>query len=198
MKMGLTSEKKRQQMGLDAPLYGVLTDKMKFSTVLPWKNLIHPKAEPEIAFFVAKELRGRVSREEAWQACSKAFPCVEILDSRYKQFKYFSLEDVIADNASSSHFIIGEEVEMAKDFRQRSMALKINGETVQSGSSSSISGDPLLSVVQLSELLAQRGESVPAGSIVLAGSATEAVNLAQGQLVELEVEGFPPLSFRVE
>ena len=37
----------------------------------------------------------------------KVAPAIEVIDSRYKNFK-FSLEDVIADNCSSSGYVIGE------------------------------------------------------------------------------------------
>ena len=39
-------------------------------------------------------------------ACSGVGPALEILDSRYRDFKYFSLSDVVADNASSSHVVL--------------------------------------------------------------------------------------------
>ena len=109
LKMGLTSEGKRKQMNLDSPLYGVLTDKMQIANegTFHLKGSIHPKIEPEIAFFIKSELKGKISREEVLEACDYIAPALEILDSRYEGFKYFSMEDVIADNSSSSHFIIG-------------------------------------------------------------------------------------------
>ena len=60
LKMGLTSEAKRKQMNLDAPLYGVLTDKMEIQNNGEYslKGKIHPKAEPEVAFMFSKELDG--------------------------------------------------------------------------------------------------------------------------------------------
>src|SRR5690606_26271456 len=71
-KMGLTSEAKRKQMNLDSPLYGVLTDKMQVSSggTFSLKGTIHPKIEPEIAFLIAKDLEGAVTREQVLKACS--------------------------------------------------------------------------------------------------------------------------------
>lgn len=202
LKMGLTSEGKRKQMNLDAPLYGVLTDKMqiKDGEVFKLEGAIHPKIEPEIAFLLKRDLRGKVSREEVLDATEAICPALEILDSRYEGFKYFSMEDVIADNSSSSHFILGEWERDFKgmDLTNLTMIMKVNGQVVQEGNSSAISGDPVLSVIQLSELLEERDQFIPAGYFVLAGAATAAVNLGPDMKVKLSVEGFSDMSVKIE
>src|SRR5437868_1013190 len=96
-KMGLTSEAKRRQMNLDSPLYGFLTNQMQIADggVFPLEGSIHPKIEPEIAFLTNKDLSGTVTREQVLAACGGIASALEILDSRYTEFKYFSMEDVI-------------------------------------------------------------------------------------------------------
>jgi 2-oxo-3-hexenedioate decarboxylase len=193
LKMGLTSEAKRRQMNLDSPVYGVLTDRMRIEAggVVRLGQGIHPKIEPEIAFRTSRELKGRITREEALDACASVFAAMEVLDSRYIDFKYFSLPDVVADNSSSSLFVLGtaEHPPRAFDLTRLEMVMEVNGERAQAARSDAISGDPVLSVVQLCELLAQRGESLPAGSVVLAGAATVAHMLKPGDRVKLTVEG---------
>lgn len=202
LKMGLTSEAKRVQMNLDAPLYGVLTDVMKCENGGTYKmnGSIHPKIEPEIAFHIKTPLKGKVSREEVLTACSAVYPCMEILDSRYKQFKYFSMEDVISDNSSSSHFVLGKPVKdfLNIDLRDLKMEMKVNGKTAQSGNSEDISGDPVVSVIQLCELLDARGKGIESGMIVLAGAATPAFALEPGLEVTLEVEELGNVSLKIE
>jgi 2-oxo-3-hexenedioate decarboxylase len=201
LKMGLTSEAKRKQMNLDSPVYGVLTDRMQVPAgeVFPLKGTIHPKIEPEIAFRTSRALRGRITREEALEACGSAMAAMEILDSRYTDFKYFSLPDVVADNSSSSMFVLGttERPPRELDLARLNMSMEVNGKQVQSALSSAISGDPILSVVQLCELLAERGESLPAGSIVLAGAATAAHMMQPGDQVRLTVDGLGTVSISV-
>lgn len=202
LKMGLTSEGKRKQMNLDAPLYGVLTDKMqvKDGGTFHLKGSIHPKIEPEIAFMIKSDLKGKVSREEVLEATEAVCPCLEILDSRYEGFKYFSMEDVISDNSSSSHYILGEWEKdfRAMDLRNLSMLMKVNGQIVQEGRSDAISGDPVVSVIQLAELLAERDQYIKAGTFVLAGAATAAVALESGMEVSLSVEGLSDMSVNIE
>ncbi len=202
LKMGLTSEAKRKQMDLDSPLYGELTDKMEIKNqgVYKIRPQIHPKIEPELAFLITKELKGTVTREEVLEATGEVYPCMEILDSRYKQFKYFSMEDVISDNSSSSQFILGSPIVNFKDIDLKNLKLKmkVNGEVAQEGSTGAISGDPVVSVIQLCDLLDKRGRSLPANTIVLAGAATIAVALEPGMNVELEMEKMGNVSVKVE
>jgi 2-oxo-3-hexenedioate decarboxylase len=201
-KMGLTSEAKRKQMNLDSPLYGYLTDKMQVEHrgVFYLHGSIHPKIEPEIAFKISKDLKAPINRQQVLSSCSAVAACMEILDSRYEQFKYFSMEDVIADNSSSSHFVCGPWVSDFKhiDFMNLKMQMFVNDEIVQTGMSNDISGDPVISVIQLCELLAERGQTLRAGSIVLAGAATPAVELKAGQQVLLQVDLLPEVKVSIK
>ena len=180
--MGLTSEAKRKQMNLDSPLYGVLTDQMEVRGDFSLSGSIHPKIEPEVAFLIEKELPENPSREQVLQAAGAVCACLEILDSRYQHFKYFSMEDVIADNSSSSHFVLGGWVRDFRDFDLRNLPMQmfVNDRLAQEGNSKDISGDPVVSVIQLCQLLAERKRSLPKNCIVLAGAATAAVALVRG------------------
>lgn len=201
-KMGLTSEAKRRQMNLDSPLYGVLTDKMQVPDqgVFDLSNSIHPKIEPEIAFLMTHDLNGTVTRELVLGACGGIAAALEILDSRYQEFKYFSMADVIADNSSSSHFVLGpwEKNFKSLDLLQLKMQMSVDGQVAQTGLSKDISGDPVTSVIQLCALLAERNQVLKAGSIVLAGAATAAIELQPQMKIELKVDSLPPVSVSVK
>lgn len=201
MKMGLTSKAKREQMNLDAPLYGVLTDKMEVKNGgdLSMNGSIHPKIEPEVAFYITKDLSGKVTREEVLDATGWICSCMEILDSRYNHFKYFSMEDVIADNSSSFKYVLGEKIENFKDIdlTNLNMTMKVNGEVSKTGNTNSISGDPVVSIQQLCELLAERKQTLKAGQVVLAGAATVAVDLGPGMKIDLSVEALGDVSVNI-
>lgn len=201
-KMGLTSEAKRKQMNLDSPLYGFLTNKMevKNSGTFTLKGAIHPKIEPEIAFKISKDLSWPVTREQVLESCSGVAACMEILDSRYTEFKYFSLEDVVADNSSSSHFVMGEWITDFKkiDLLNLKMEMFVDDVLAHSGISKDISGDPVISVIELCQMLNSRGKILKAGSIVLAGAATPAVELKPKMQIELRVDGFPKVNVSVD
>ncbi len=198
-KMGLTSKAKRDQMGLHSAIYGVLTEPMAIAQGLALKGMIHPKAEPEIGFRIARALRGDVTRAEALAACDAVCGALEVLDSRFVGFKYFSLPDVVADNASSSRYLFGPWAPLdGLDLANLEMVMAVDGVPVESASSSAISGDPVLSIVELCRLLSLHGRELPAGSLVLAGAATTAVALKAGMRVSLKVSGLAEAAFVVD
>lgn len=199
-KMGLTSQAKREQMSIDSPCYGTLTDRMQVASgdTFEVASGIHPKVEPELAFRTSKVLKGRPGREEVLEACDGVCAALEILDSRYEGFKYFNLIDVVADNSSSSHFVLaaGWEPVQGQDFMDLTLRMWVDGALAQEAPSTAISGDPVLSVVQLVAMLDEEGLELPAGSIVLAGAATAAEALRPGLEVTLEIGGMAPVSLR--
>ena len=122
---------------------------------------------------------------------------MEILDSRFVGFKYFSLPDVIADDCSSSHFVISAELQSPLlEVADLEMRLSIDGVLAQQGRTSAISGHPADSLVQLCAMLHQHGRTLPAGSIVLAGAATVAETLRPGQEIALEIPGLGAVRVR--
>jgi 2-oxo-3-hexenedioate decarboxylase len=201
-KMGLTSKAKREQMNLLMPVYGVLTDVMRIPAGAGFHVArgIHPRVEPEIAFVTSRALRGKVGLDEALEAVASVCAALEILDSRYRGFKYFSLPDVVADNSSSSHFILAPDARAPWDLEldKLQMRMLVDGAVVQQAESSAISGNPLVSLMQLAEMLDAHGQEVPANTLVLTGAATPAQPLAAGQRVTLEVTGLTPVTLRCD
>lgn len=191
MKMGLTSHAKMEQVGVHEPIYGHLTSDMKRSSGdrLFMSQQIHPRIEPEIAFILAKDLRGPVTAAEALDAVEWVVAALEVIDSRFENFS-FTLEDVVADNASSTRFFLGETRRRPDDLElgNLGMVVELNGEVVETGSSAAILEHPARSLAALANMLAPLGEYVPAGSIVLAGGATKARHLAAGDKVTLQVD----------
>jgi 2-oxo-3-hexenedioate decarboxylase len=193
-KMGLTSKAKMKQMGVDSPIYGILTDQMELEdgaaiTIDSPKKLIHPKIEPEIAFRIGSDLQGRVDAARALDAVSGVCAAMEIIDSRYKNFN-FTLPDVIADNCSGSYFILGKTWKKPSelDLGNLGMFLEVDGKPVQFGSSSAIYGHPAESLAELCRMLAGRGEGLRAGDIVLAGAATQAIEMTPGTEIRASVQ----------
>lgn len=191
MKMGLTSVAKMEQMGVHSPIYGHLTSDMLLADGGTFSHSAHgqPRVEPEIAFILGDSLEGPVSPAQALLAVDGVCAALEVINSRYANFK-FSLPDVVADNASSAHFVLGSTVHPPEDLDlgNLGMVMSINGEVSQVGSSAAILDHPARSLAALAGLLAEVGEKLEAGMIVLAGGATAAVALSPGDRVTLEVD----------
>jgi len=190
-KMGLTSKAKMEQMGLHSPIYGILTDRMQIHDTgnLELAGLIHPKAEPEVAFVLSKSINGIPTKTEALQAIGSVHAAIEVLDSRYIGFKYFSLEDVVADNSSSSHFLISEAFAKPSELDIDSLPIrfKVNGKTIEETVSNVVLGSPIESLIEYCKL--NSGKLIPSGTIILTGAATTAVPLEPNMKIETEIGG---------
>lgn len=199
MKMGLTSRAKMAQVGVSEMVWGRLTDAMRVEEGggLRRSRFIHPRAEPEIAFLLKKPLAGKISAVEALSAVEAVAPAIEIIDSRYQDFK-FTWADVVADNSSSSAFVVGSWNPADTDVSNLGIILAVDGRPVQIGSSAAILGHPLRSLVAAARLVAEWGETLEAGSIVLAGGATAAQPLTVGDHVRASFEKLGAVSFVVE
>lgn len=181
VKVGFTSRAKAVQMGVFDLIWGRLTDAMLIAdgATVDMARYVHPRIEPEIAFLLKKPLAGVVSNAEALSAVEAVAPAMELIDSRYENFK-FSLTDVIADNSSSSGFVVGAWSTPDADLSNLGMVLEFDGRPVQIGSSAAILGHPLRSLVAAARLAADAGMTLKPGWIVMAGGATAAEALRPG------------------
>jgi len=122
---------------------------------------------------------------------------VEIIDSRYENFR-FDLASVIADNASSSRFVTGGRMgdPWAMDLRTVGVVLEKNGDPVEVGAGAAVLNHPASSVALLANMLAQRGEEIPAGSLILSGGITAAVAVEAGDNVTMRAQGLGAVTMR--
>jgi 2-oxo-3-hexenedioate decarboxylase len=160
-------------------------------------RFVHPRAEPEIAFVLKKPLSGHVTAAEALASVEAVAPALEVIDSRYQDFK-FTLPDVIADNASSSGFVVGPWCNPRDDFSNLGLTMSIDGRVVQVGSTAAILGHPLRSLVAAARLSEAAGEPLQAGWVVMAGGATPAEWLKPGQYISIEMERLGVAGFHMQ
>lgn len=198
IKMGFTSLAKMEQMGISEVIWGRLTDAMQLADggTVPFARFVHPRIEPEIAFLLAADLPGEIGEAEAHAALAGIAPALELIDSRYENFR-FSLSDVVADNSSSSAFVVGPWQAPLADLTGLGFTMAIDGEAKQTGSSDAILGDPIRSLVRAARLAAAAGEPLKKGDVVMAGGATAAEALAPGNRVTLDVERLGSVSISI-
>ena len=198
LKLGFTSKAKMEQMGVHDMIWGRLTDGMllKRDSPLPLGKFIHPRAEPELCFLVKNKIDKELTLDEVKNYIVGVAPAIEIIDSRYENFK-FSLEDVIADNCSSAAFVLGSWQPLDKPIENLKMELIIDDEVVETGSSAAILGNPWESVIAAARLALQYAKPIPKGAYILAGAATSAVYLKPGNSVKVVVERLGEAGFTV-
>ncbi|NNE27175.1 MAG: 4-oxalocrotonate decarboxylase [Saprospiraceae bacterium] len=198
LKLGFTSKAKMEQMGVHDMIWGRLTDGMLYKSgdELPKHRFIHPRAEPEIAFLFKKEVDKILHEEDMVSYLEGVAVAIEIIDSRYENFK-FSLEDVIADNCSSSGYVIGQWHTPTTPIRDIGINLSVNGTVEQEGNSNAILGNPIESLTAISRLALEHGERIMPGHVVLAGAATSAIFIQKGQHIEAQAEGLGSVNLNV-
>lgn len=191
-KLGLTSRAKQEAMGVGEPLSGWLTDAMVLEpgVPVPLERLIQPRAEPEIAFVLARPLESPATVTSVLAATEAVFCAMDVLDSRYEDYR-FALPDVVADNCSSGGFVLGPRAcrpGELEDLRLLGCVLRSRGELVATAAGAAVMGHPAASVAWLANRLAAE-EPLPAGSLVLSGGLTAPVPLAPGTSVTAEFDG---------
>lgn len=201
-KGGLTSKAKMQQMGVNVPAFGVLinTTCVVDGGVIDISELIHPKVEPEIAFVTSRELSGLdCSVAEVLAATDFVMPAMEVIDSRFKDFK-FDLPSVIADNTSAARYIVGgaPRKPAGLDLRLLGIVMERNGQLAGNAAGAAILGHPAAAVAALVHHLASSGKALPAGSLVMAGAATEAVMVKAGDHLTNRVQHLGTVSVRFQ
>lgn len=199
VKMGFTSEAKMKQMGVSDMIIGMLTSDMLHTNggTMSLSGFIHPRVEPEICFILSEDINEILDEHQVKSKVSGISAAIEIIDSRYKNFK-FSLEDVVADNCSSAAFVVGIISEdINNPLNDNKIQLNINGEAVETGSSNDILGNPWKALAAATRLAQQYHIPLKKGMYVMAGAATSAFFAEAEQEISADVQGLESVFFRV-
>ncbi len=184
-KIGLTSRAMQELLGVDQPDYGFLLDSMVVASgsTLSRSDFLLPRIEPEIAFWLARGLKGPGITADAVLAATRGVsPALEVVDSRIANWQ-IKLPDTIADNASSARVIISEQIVPLDglDLAAEAVTLTRNGVEVGSGNGAAVLGHPAEAVAWLANKLAEYGIAIVAGQLVLPGAMCAAATVAAGE-----------------
>lgn len=190
-KIGLTSVAVQRQLGVDRPDFGALFADMAVPDggEVAAGRLLQPKVEAEVALVLGRDLPEReCTVVDVLRAVDFALPALEIVDSRITGWD-ISLVDTVADNASCGLYVLGATPVplTAVDLRTVTMAMKRGGETVSEGSGAACLGSPLNAAVWLASALAERGDPLRAGDLVLTGALGPMVSAAPGDVFEAHI-----------
>jgi len=192
-KVGLTSKAMQNQLGVNQPDFGHLTDRMFYLERNPIDTsaFLQPKVEPEIAFVMGAELAGPgVNVAEAMRAVDFVLPSLELIDSRIADWR-IGIVDTIADNASSGGVILGSRpMKLCDiDITTSGCTLIIDSAVIATGAGSAVLGSPINALVWLANTLGARGISFAPGDVVIPGSITASQPVGVGSVVEAQFTG---------
>ncbi|WP_319826532.1 2-oxo-hept-4-ene-1,7-dioate hydratase [Thalassovita sp.] len=203
-KIGLTSKAMQSALGIDIPDSGILFDDMSFGngTTVPAGRFIQPRIEAEIAFVMKAPLSGEdVTRAAVLAATGHVAPSLEILDTRIQRVdpvtgKARTVHDTISDNAANAGIVLGAERHPATacDLRWVGAIVTRNGEVEETGLGAGVLNDPVQSVVWLARRMAQYGQRIEAGQVVLSGSFIRPVECPPGTAIHADFGPFGSVS----
>ena len=203
-KIGLTSRAMQQASQIDEPDFAPLLDDMFFAPgAVPFDRFIAPRVEVELAFVLARPLRGPgVTLADVLAATDAVTPAVEIIDARIEQFdretkaprKVF---DTIADFAANAGVVRGDRAVRpdAVDLRWVGAILARNGVVEETGLAAGVLDHPGNGIAWLANKIAPYGEQLNAGDFVLAGSFTRPIAAVRGDAFRVDYGALGAVEF---
>ena len=198
IKLGMTSKVKRDALGIREPVYGRITEDMLVPPGQPITvaELIHPRAEPELALVVGRPIPPGADVAAVLAAIDAVYPAIEVADSRYSE--PFRLVDSVADNAGAARVVLGDQPRKPDDL----VDLHVLGcvfefpggfDTAAGGAAM---GHPAAALAWLAGALAARDDRIEPGTVVLTGGLTAAVPLRAGDRLTAEFDGLDTVEVR--
>ena len=205
-KIGLTSKAMQAAVGINQPDSGFLTERMVFGDggVVPVDRFIGLRIEAELAFVLKSPLAGRgLTVADVIGATEYVTPALEILDTRIfrvdpetKQTR--TVFDTIADNAANAGVVLGGRRfnPSGVDLPRIGAIVAKNGEIEETGLAAGVLGHPARGIVWLAARLAEYGEALKAGEILLAGSFIRPIEVGKGDAIVADYGEYGEVSVR--
>jgi len=187
-KGGATNPAAQANFGLSQAVYGALFDRgaLVSGSAVEASALIHPRLECEVAFRMARDLAGPgVTPETALAAVAGAMAAFEVVDARTAGWAA-KMPEMLCDNVFQARYAVSETLVPVGglDLAAISVVLHKNGAEAARATGANVLGSPANALAWLANRLAEHGQSLRAGDLVLAGSLTPLVPVAAGDVVE--------------
>jgi 2-oxo-hept-3-ene-1,7-dioate hydratase len=189
---------------IDIPDSGVLLDDMAFENgaTVPAGRFIQPRIEAEIAFVMKAPLAGSdVTRDDVIAATDHVAPSLEILDTRILRAdpetgQARKICDTISDNAANAGLVLGGERHPvdAFDLRWVGAIVSRNGAVEETGLGAGVLNDPVTGIVWLAHRMADYGQRIEPGQVILSGSFIRPVECPSGSKIRADFGTFGTVS----
>ncbi|MFS2139355.1 2-keto-4-pentenoate hydratase [Duganella sp. Dugasp56] len=192
-KIGLTSKSVQQQLGVDAPDFGMLFADMELAPgeEVSLGRVLQPKVEAEVAIVLKRDLsQPDMPFSLLLSAVDYVLPAVEIVGSRIRDWD-ISLLDTVADSASSGLYALGTEPRKLSqvDLRLCGMLMERRGALVSVGAGAACLGHPLNAALWLARKMAEVGRPLKEGDVIMSGALGPMVTVAPGDIIDTTIGG---------
>ena len=199
-KVGLSAKIMQEVFNADAPIYGRLFASMVALEGEPISigSMSRPMIEGETAFVLDSDLKGPgATVGKAMASIAGIIPAFEIADSRSKE-KPKVAQDLIADSSLASKVILGGQLTPIDeiDLRHIGVVLEQDGEVIATGATAAVLGNPIHSLVNLVNKLAEYDIGLSAGDFVIPGTPHPAEPPVAGSCYRATFDRFGYVSVR--
>ncbi|MBF6129531.1 2-oxo-hept-4-ene-1,7-dioate hydratase [Nocardia brasiliensis] len=186
-KIGLTSKVMQAATGITEPDYGAVFDDMVYDNgaVIEHGRFANVRIEVELAFVLGAPIDGPgATIFDVMRATEYVVPALEILSSRI-DLAGRTIVDTISDNAAMGGLVYGGNPVRPDtvDLRWVSALLYRNETIEESGVAAAVLNHPATGVAWLANKLAEHGDRLDAGELVLAGSFTRPLWVEPGDTI---------------
>ncbi|GAB7020747.1 2-keto-4-pentenoate hydratase [Halostagnicola bangensis] len=200
-KLGLVSEAKQEQLGIQEPIFGSVTEETVLDgATIPTDSLISPRLEAEIGLILDEDISAPVTPTDILTSTRAVVPVVEILESRFQGWTIPSAQDVIADNTSAGRVFVGETLRGVTDvdLAMESVVISVNGELEATGVGADIMGHPARAVAWLGNRLDELDEGLKAGELILTGGINAAIDIEPGDVYHIKFANIGEITLTAE
>ena len=195
-KIGFTSEAMQKMYGMTGPDFGILLDTAFHNAdqPAPVSGLSDTRAEPELAFVLAKPIEGPgVTLEDALEATGHVRAAIEVIDSRVGAMRA-AANDSLADNAGAGFVILGDVALSPRDVDLSSIVLSMDVHGAgASAPASDVMGHPAAPLAWLANRLPDLdglGGHLKAGDVVITGAPVKSVAVRAGSTLRADFGPF--------
>ncbi|MEL6806629.1 MAG: fumarylacetoacetate hydrolase family protein [Pseudomonadota bacterium] len=195
-KIGFTSEAMQKMYGMTGPDFGILLDTAFHNAdqPVPVSGLSDTRAEPELAFVLARPIEGPgVTLEDALAATDHVRAAIEVIDSRVGAMRA-AANDSLADNAGAGFVILGDVALSPRDVDLSCVMLRMDVDGAgASAPASDVMGHPAAPLAWLANRLPDLdglGGHLKAGDVVITGAPVKSVAVRSGSTLRADFGPF--------
>ena len=181
-KAGLNAPGPQEKLGLTRPLVGFLTDRtlVRSGATVSLAGWGNPTLEPEIAMRLGRDVPGGAARDEVAAAVDALAPAIELVDLSGPTD---DVEEMLATNIFHRAVVLGDWDEGRAGAGLDGIALDVAGHDVERADPTAVLGDLVEVVRGVADALADAGETLRAGQVVICGSVVAAFGVEPGEHV---------------
>jgi 2-keto-4-pentenoate hydratase len=203
-KAACTSPIAQAALEVDGPLFGQLMShsSRQSGSSLAANDFVHRVIEAEFAFRMGADASPQAGGHtiESIATCIDAvLPAIEVVDYHYTAWTIGALQ-VAADNAIHGAWVCGEPVTdwRSLDLAAAGVTVRVNGETVTTGSGAAVLGHPLTVMAWIADELPRFELQLRAGDVVTTGVTTDVFEASAGDEIEAVFDAIGAVSVRFD